>query len=84
LTAQSAIGTNEGQVPVQVAALAGRRIETEDESRLGADQVPQFVGDRAEHLGWLSTAGYEHGHPPQGGLLIHQLPQSRRPQPGCT
>jgi len=46
------------------------------ERRLGADEVAQLIGDRAEHLGRPGTTGYERGHPPQRSLLIGKLMHS--------
>ena len=53
--------------------VAAGELNTGHERRLGADEVAQLIGDRAEYLGRPGTPGYERGHPPQRSLLIGKL-----------
>jgi len=55
--------------------VAAGELDTGHERRLGADEVAQLVGDRAEHLGRPRAAGYQRGHTPQRGLLVGELTQ---------
>src|SRR2546429_675162 len=50
------------------------KLDPGHERRLRTDEVAQFVGDRAEHLGWPRAAGDEGGHPSKRGLLVGNLP----------
>jgi hypothetical protein len=56
--------------------VAAGKVHTGHKRRLGADEVAQLIGVRAEPLGRPGAPGYERGHPPQRSLLIGKLMHS--------